>query len=80
MVKESETPPAERPARPFADRRLFPINYALMQPLPSGGGPVRVGASRGERAAMIVCTSFYKPVSRCFLPHSPPAREALHGT
>lgn len=80
MVSETETPAP--PARPFADRRAFPMNYALMQPLPAPlSAALRVGASRRERAAMIVCSGFYKPVSRCFLLHSPPAPagEADHG-
>lgn len=79
-MSESDAAVAEPLARPFADRRVFPINYALMQPLPGGGGgPLRVGASHGERAAMIVCTGFYKPVSRCFARQSPPAGEAHRG-
>ena len=77
LVPETEAP---APARPFADRRVFPMNYALMQPLPiATGTPLRLGQSRRERAAMIVCNGFYKPVSRCFLLHSPLAGEVDHG-
>ena len=55
------------------------MNYALMRPLPGGAGSVRFGASRRERSAMIACTGFWKPVSRCFLLHSPPAGGGDHG-
>lgn len=73
-MSQSETPAkVPAPKRPFADRRVFPMNYALMRPLPGGAPPLRVGASRGERSAAIVCTGFWKPVSRCFLVQSPPA-------
>lgn len=69
-MSETETPPA--PARPFADRRAFPINYGLMQPIPGGVPGMRLAETeRGGRAAVVVCTAFHKPVSRCFLPRSP---------
>jgi hypothetical protein len=50
------------------------MNYALMQPLPAAPAGLRLGGGGGarmERAAMIVCTAYHKPVSRCFLPRSP---------
>ena len=80
-MSETETPVSVAPGRPFADRRVFPMNYALMRPLPpAAAGPLRLGASRRERSAMIVCSGFWKPVSRCFLLHSPPAGGADHGS
>jgi hypothetical protein len=59
--------------RPFAPRPLFPINYSLMQPLPPPAPGLRLSGGTGAaaRTAMIVCTAFHKPVSRCFLARSP---------
>lgn len=60
-------------AHPFGDRTRFPMNYALMQPMPGGVASMRVAQSAEGSTGTMLCSAFHKPVSKCFLFRSPAA-------